>query len=162
MKKPELALGQIANRARATAFSIAMKNSRHCSKPPREETDPAQRNELYRQIQDMFAEEVPIIPLFWEPEFITWRNGVEGVAIGAPFEFNYNVLKFADGYTPAAGTTDTIIIGTTDEVNSLDPQDSYSTHDWEILKNTGHGLLGYEPGTATLVPRDSRVRLRSQ
>jgi peptide/nickel transport system substrate-binding protein len=118
----------------------------------REETDTAQRNDLYGQIQDMFAEEVPIIPLFWEPEFITWRNGVEGVTIGAPFEFNYDVLKFADGYTPAAGSTDTIIIGTTDEVNSLDPQDSYSTHDWEILKNTGRALLGYEPGTATLVP----------
>ena len=118
----------------------------------RVETDVTKRTELYGQIQDMFAEEVPIIPLFWEPEFITWRNGVEGVAIGAPFEFNYNVLKFAEGYTPVAGTTDTIIIGTTDEVQSLDPQDSYATHDWEILKNTGPALLGYEPGTATLVP----------
>ncbi len=118
----------------------------------RSETDPAARSELYKDVQDLFAEEVPIIPLFWEPEFITYRNGVEGVTIGAPFEFNYNVLSFADGYVTASGDPDTIIIGTTDVVNSLDPQDSYSTHDWEILKNTGRTLLGYTPGTADLIP----------
>ncbi len=118
----------------------------------RESTDAEEQIDLYGQIQDLFAEEVPIIPLFWEPEFITYRDGVEGVTIGAPFEFNYNVLSFADGYTPASGDMDTIIIGTTDEVNSLDPQDAYSTHDWEILKNTGRPLLGYTPGTAELIP----------
>lgn len=118
----------------------------------RAETDTAARIDEYKQIQDLFAEEVPIIPLFWEPEFITYRNGVEGVTIGAPFEFNYNVLSFASDYTPASGSKDTIIIGTTDVVNSLDPQDSYSTHDWELLKNTGVPLLKYTPGTADLVP----------
>jgi ABC-type transport system substrate-binding protein len=118
----------------------------------RSETDPAARTQLYMQVQDMFAEEVPIIPLFWEPEFITWRNGVEGVAIGAPFEFNYNVLSFDAGYVSASGDPNTIIIGTTDAVNSLDPQDAYSTHDWELLKNTGRALLGYTPGTADLIP----------
>ncbi len=116
------------------------------------ESDPAKRAELYQKIGELYAELVPTIPLFWEPEFITFRDGVEGVKIGAPFEFNYNVLSFADGAQPASGSTDTIIIGTTDEVNSLDPQDAYSTHDWEILKNTGVPLLRYEPGTANLVP----------
>ncbi len=47
----------------------------------------------------------------------------------------------------------TIIIGTTDEVNSLDARDAYATHDWEIIKNTGDALMGYEPGTANLIPR---------
>ncbi len=116
------------------------------------ESDPAKRADLYEQIGEMYADLVPTIPLFWEPEFITFRDGVEGVKIGAPFEFNYNVLSFGDGAQPASGSTDTIIIGTTDEVNSLDPQDAYSTHDWEILKNTGVALLRYEPGTANLVP----------
>ena len=95
-----------------------------------------------------------MIPLFWEPEFITSRKGVEGIAIGAPFEFNYNVLSFAADAVPASGDANTIIIGTTDEVNSLDPQDAYSTHDWEILKNTGTALLKYKPGTAEIVSRD--------
>jgi peptide/nickel transport system substrate-binding protein len=47
----------------------------------------------------------------------------------------------------------TVIIGTTDEVNSLDARDAYATHDWEIIKNTGDALMGYVPGTGDLVPR---------
>ncbi len=113
--------------------------------------DSAVREATYAELGTLYAEDVPTIPLWWEPEFIIYRNGVEGVTIGAPFEFSYNVLSFAEGYTPAAGTTDTIIIGTTDEVNSLDPQDAYATHDWEILKNTGLPLMTYVPGTAELV-----------
>jgi len=115
-------------------------------------SDPAEREALYKEIGDYWAEELPTIPLFWEPEFVTYRDGVEGVSIGAPFEFNYNVLSFADGATPASGSSDTIIIGTTDEVHSLDAQDAYSTHDWEIIKNTGVPLLKYVPGSSELVP----------
>jgi ABC-type transport system substrate-binding protein len=114
--------------------------------------DPAERESLYKEIGDYWAEELPTIPLFWEPEYVTYRDGVEGVKIGAPFEFNYNVLSFADNAEPASGSTDTIIIGTTDEVHSLDPQDAYATHDWEIIKNTGVPLLKYAPGTSELVP----------
>ncbi|HZU86176.1 MAG TPA: ABC transporter substrate-binding protein [Anaerolineaceae bacterium] len=115
-------------------------------------SDPAEREALYKQIGELYATEVPTIPLFFEPEFITSRVGVQGIKIGAPFEFNYSELSFADGYVPASGDANTIIIGTTDEVNSLDANDSYSTHDWEILKNTGVALLSYTPGTADLVP----------
>jgi peptide/nickel transport system substrate-binding protein len=114
-------------------------------------TDPADREALYQQIGDLYANEIPTLPLFWEPEFITYRNGVEGVAIGASFEFNYYPLSFGEGAAPASGSTDTIIIGTTDEVNSLDPQDAYATHDWEVLKNTNNALMSYAPGTADLI-----------
>ncbi len=114
-------------------------------------SDPAVRRATYAELGEYYAEQVPTLPLFFEPEFITYRDGVEGVAIGAPFEFNYNVLSFAADAEPASGNTDTIIIGTTDEVNSLDPQDAYATHDWEIIKNTGLTLLQYTPGTADLV-----------
>jgi ABC-type transport system substrate-binding protein len=113
--------------------------------------DPATREALYKQIGELYAEDIPTIPLFWEPEFVTYRNGVEGVKIGAPFEFNYKTLSFGAGASPASGSTDTIIIGTTDEVHSLDAQDAYATHDWEILKNTGVPLLAYKPGTSELV-----------
>ena len=114
--------------------------------------DPAERESLYQQIGDLYAEDVPTIPLFWEPEFVSYRDGVEGVVVGPPFEFNYNVLSFGADAQPASGSTDTIIIGTTDEVNSLDPADAYATHDWEIIKNTGMALLSYTPGTSELVP----------
>ena len=115
-------------------------------------SDPAERTTLYEQIGELYAEDVPTIPLFWEPEFVTYRDGVEGVAIGAPFEFNYNVLSFTEDAEPASGSSDTIIIGTTDEVNSLDASDAYATHDWEIIKNTGSALLSYAAGEADLIP----------
>jgi peptide/nickel transport system substrate-binding protein len=115
-------------------------------------SDPAEREDLYQQIGELYAEDVPTIPLFWEPEFVSYRTGVEGVVIGAPFEFNYHVLSFGEDAQPASGSTDTIIIGTTDEVNSLDSVDAYATHDWEIIKNTGVALLSYVPGTSELVP----------
>jgi len=115
-------------------------------------TDPAVREDLYQQIGELYADDVPTIPLFWEPEYITYRKGIEGVAIGGSFEFNYNVLSFTDEAVPASGSADTIIIGTTDEVNSLDADDAYATHDWEIIKNTGLALMSYTPGTTDLVP----------
>ncbi len=54
--------------------------------------------------------------------------------------------------TAAASNPDTIIIGTTDKIASLDPADAYSTHDWEIIKNISDGLLNWKPGTTELVP----------
>jgi peptide/nickel transport system substrate-binding protein len=55
--------------------------------------------------------------------------------------------------TEAAPETEadgTIIIGTTDAIASLDPADAYAIHDWELLKNTGEGLLRWLPGELTL------------
>jgi len=115
-------------------------------------SDSAKRAELYKQIGELYAEEVPTLPLYWEPEFITYRDGVEGVTVASVFEFNYNVLKWGANAKPASGSTDTIIIGTTDEVNSLDANDAYATHDWEIIKNTGRALMTYPAGTAELAP----------
>jgi peptide/nickel transport system substrate-binding protein len=54
--------------------------------------------------------------------------------------------------TTAASNPDTIIIGTTDKVASLDAADAYATHDWEVIKNISDGLLTWKPGTTDLVP----------
>ncbi len=51
--------------------------------------------------------------------------------------------------TPAEETS-SIVIGTTDRIASLDPADAYSVRDWELIKNTGEGLLKWKPGTAEL------------
>lgn len=48
----------------------------------------------------------------------------------------------------AAGEAGTIIIGTTDTISSLDAADAYAVHDWELIKNTGEGLLVWEPGSS--------------
>ncbi len=56
--------------------------------------------------------------------------------------------------TPGGSSSkDTIIIGVTDQIASLDSGDAYATHDWEIIKNIGEGLLVWTPGSADeLVP----------
>jgi peptide/nickel transport system substrate-binding protein len=54
--------------------------------------------------------------------------------------------------TSATSSPDTIIIGTTDKIASLDPADAYATHDWEIIRNISDGLLYMKPGTADVAP----------
>jgi peptide/nickel transport system substrate-binding protein len=54
--------------------------------------------------------------------------------------------------TAATSNPDTIIIGTTDKLASLDPADAYATHDWEVIRNISDGLLYMKPGTTDLAP----------
>jgi peptide/nickel transport system substrate-binding protein len=118
----------------------------------RSETDPTKRAALLKQIDQYWAENIPTLPLFWEPEYISARKGVNGIAISAAFEFNYGPVNFSPDYKPASGNADTLIIGTTDALDSLDPVDAYATHDWEIMRATGVSLMTYTPGTTDLVP----------
>jgi peptide/nickel transport system substrate-binding protein len=45
-----------------------------------------------------------------------------------------------------------LVIGTTAQVTTLDPAESYNSADWEIIYNTGSGLLAHVPGTSELAP----------
>jgi peptide/nickel transport system substrate-binding protein len=50
--------------------------------------------------------------------------------------------------TPPTGPTDTLIMGTTDSVESnLDPAEAYDFFGWEIIQATGSGLVDIMPGT---------------
>jgi peptide/nickel transport system substrate-binding protein len=51
---------------------------------------------------------------------------------------------------PPAEGPNTIIIGTTDTIASLDPADAYAVHDWELIRNISEGLLKWVPGTTEL------------
>jgi peptide/nickel transport system substrate-binding protein len=50
------------------------------------------------------------------------------------------------------GPQATLVIGTTDEVASLDPADRADISSWEILYNVASGLLSFVPGTSELAP----------
>ncbi len=54
--------------------------------------------------------------------------------------------------TTAASQPDTIIIGTTDKIASLDSADAYAIRDWEVLFNISDGLVRWKPGTTDLEP----------
>jgi peptide/nickel transport system substrate-binding protein len=51
-----------------------------------------------------------------------------------------------------APAKNTIIIGVTDKIASLDPADAYATRDWELIKNISEGLISWKPGTTDLQP----------
>lgn len=57
-----------------------------------------------------------------------------------------------DGGDGDGATGGTIIIGTTDSIAGLDSADAYAVHDWELIRNTGEGLMKFTPGTADVVP----------
>ena len=54
--------------------------------------------------------------------------------------------------TDAPAEPKTVIIGTTDEISSLDYSDAYAMHDWELMRNANVSLTNYVPGTAEIVP----------
>ena len=91
---------------------------------------PRRARQLYQEIGDLYAEMVPTLPLFWEPEFIIYREGVEGWRSPPPSSSTTTCSPLARA-PPVSGSTDTIIIGTTDEVHSLDANDAYAIHDWK-------------------------------
>jgi peptide/nickel transport system substrate-binding protein len=71
----------------------------------RAETDLDARAAIIEQLQDVYADEVVTIPLWLEPEFIIYRDGIVGdgslpnpqtLNIGPDFEFVYSVLDITD------------------------------------------------------------------
>jgi peptide/nickel transport system substrate-binding protein len=55
--------------------------------------------------------------------------------------------------TTAPALKDTIIVGTTDSVEStIDPADAYDYFGINMIENVGAGLVDYIPGTATIIP----------
>jgi peptide/nickel transport system substrate-binding protein len=65
------------------------------------ETDQAKRAELYKQAQDVYADLVVTLPLFFAAEHVTYRDNIQGLDtfaapttlnIGPTLEFNYATL----------------------------------------------------------------------
>lgn len=82
-----------------------------------------------------------------ETEETTEETSAEETTTTAAPEGEESTTTSAAPETEADGT---IIIGTTDAISSLDPADAYAIHDWELLKNTGEGLLRWTPGELEL------------
>jgi len=81
------------------------------------------------------------------------------VLVGAVAVMTVPLALRANNSVKAQAAADTVIVGYTDSAGSLDNADDYDNHGWEILQNTGEGLLKYkvasvevEPGLATAMP----------
>jgi peptide/nickel transport system substrate-binding protein len=53
---------------------------------------------------------------------------------------------------PAATPRDTIVVGTTDKITTLDPANSYDYWTWQVYQNTAEALVAFKPGTTQIVP----------
>lgn len=60
---------------------------------------------------------------------------------------------FMPAMLPAAAPQDTIVLGTTDKITTLDPANSYDYWTWFVFQNTAQALVGFKPGTTEIVPQ---------
>jgi peptide/nickel transport system substrate-binding protein len=103
--------------------------------------NPDFRENVYEEAGILLAVESPVLPLFWQSEFLAYRSGIQGIEISPDFELNYARLSFDENAAPASGSRDTLIIGTTALPEMLDPQAATKPHDIELLKNVGLPLM---------------------
>ena len=57
-------------------------------------TDPAVRKQVFEQLQKMWTDECPTVPIFQGNLYVFTKKNVKGVKIGPTLIFNYNALYF--------------------------------------------------------------------
>lgn len=109
----------------------------------RASTDPAQRGQLYSQIQKIMVQDAPIVPVFQGSAFAVTKPDVQGVNLDITQNMYYWLI------TPPGGK-DTLVVGTTDSVEtSLDPAEVWDFFAGsELIQNLGAPLVYIKPGSA--------------
>ena len=108
----------------------------------RSASDPAQRAQLYSQIQKIMVQDAPIVPVFQGSAFAVTKKDVTGVNLDITQNMYYWLI------TPPAGK-DTLIVGTTDSVEtSLDPGEVWDLFGDFMIYNLGAPLVYIKPGSA--------------
>jgi peptide/nickel transport system substrate-binding protein len=110
------------------------------------------RAEDYEQVAQLYAEQIPVLPLYWEAEHLAYRAGLAGVEYDTWGALDFSRLGFAETALPASGARSTLIIGTTAEYVSQDPQQAYGRPEQELLLNTGLPLMRFIPGEPAPLP----------
>jgi ABC-type transport system substrate-binding protein len=104
-------------------------------------TDPAQRAQLYAQIQQIMVTDAPLVPVFQISAFAVTKPDVTGVNLDVTQNMYYWLI------TPPAGK-DTLIVGTTDSIEtSLDPAELWDFFGAIMTYNLGAPLVYIKPGS---------------
>jgi len=109
----------------------------------RASTDPAQRGQLYSQIQKIMVQDAPIVPVFQGSAFAVTKPDVQGVNLDITQNMYYWLIM-------PPGGKDTLVVGTTDSVEtSLDPAEVWDFFAGsEMIQNLGAPLVYIKPGSA--------------
>jgi len=105
-------------------------------------TDPTQRAQLYKQIQEIMVNDAPIVPVYQGKAWAVTKPDVTGVNLDITQNMYYWLI------TPPQGK-DTLIVGTTDSVEtSLDPAEVWDFFGASTIYNLGAPLVYIKPGSA--------------
>jgi peptide/nickel transport system substrate-binding protein len=102
------------------------------------------RNQLFTQIQSQLASDVPYIPLWEGKANIVYKNDINNVFLH-PVVFRYFFMS-------RTTQNNTLAVGTTDRITSLDPASAYDYFSIEIINQIFDTLLVYSPTNQTLMP----------
>lgn len=106
-------------------------------------TSPTQRTQLFTDIQNKLADDVPYVPLFTGNAHAAYVNTVQNVVLH-PVSFKWFIIDKPGAAELNASTSDKII--------SLDPASAYDYMSIEIINNVFDTLLVYDPWTTDLRP----------
>jgi len=106
-------------------------------------TNTTTRSNLFSQIQNKLATDVPYVPLWQGSANIGYKSDISGVVLH-PVVFKYDIMS-------RTGTTQ-LNVGTTDSVVCLDPACAYDYFSIEVINQVFDTLLVYAPNDTTLLP----------
>ncbi|GAP12291.1 bacterial extracellular solute-binding proteins, family 5 Middle [Longilinea arvoryzae] len=104
-------------------------------------TDPAQRTEVYKQLNQLYYDDVPGIPLVLVTQHAYEQTWVEGRVMNPIFS---NVYYKTISKTDAAKDPTSIVMATSGDTDTLDPALAYDTASGEIIQNVYEGLVFYD------------------
>src|SRR5437879_8309034 len=102
------------------------------------------RSQLFTQIQTQLANDCPYIPSWEGKANIVYKNGINGVFLH-PVAFRYFFMSNTNN-------PNTLNVGTTDRIKSLDPAYAYDYYSIEVINQIFDTLLVYSPTNSTLLP----------
>lgn len=106
-------------------------------------SDQPTRTTLYHQMQTQMSLDNPEIPLWQGISEAFTKTTVKGVILDASTIFRYYKLF-------STLSNNTLTIGTTDKLFSLDPAKADDYYSVNVLQNIGDGLLSYVPNSTDL------------
>jgi peptide/nickel transport system substrate-binding protein len=86
--------------------------------------NPDVRNQVYEQIGEIYAEDVPVIPIFWDAEFLVKRAGIQIEPAAPGSLLNFSTIQLDENILTASGRPDTLVIGTTMLPEVLNPYEA--------------------------------------